>query len=326
MKVNKKQLYYNNPKFSSALLNPKYLPSWLLFGILYLSCFLPLSFQRYLGKTLGSIIHKISPHRKEIAKINLKLCFPDKTEKEINRMVLENFYNIGQGFFELAFAWWASDKRLRNLEISFKNKELFKQAEKDNTGMLILMRHSTHVELDARLVCLNFNFGGMFKEQSNEIYNYLMIKSRNRYVQACFTNHEGRIAIDSIKEGVKLIYAADQDYGEKVSKFIPFYNHDAATVTLPADLSKNGTRVAMIDIRKTAEGFCIEASELHQCADEREFLIQMNKSYEDMISKAPEEFLWMHRRFKSQPDSQKIIYPAWKSRDLKRQKTRDRRN
>ena len=135
MKVNKKQLYYNNPKFSSALLNPKYLPSWLLFGILYLSSFLPLSFQRYLGKTLGSIIHKISPHRKEIAKINLKLCFPDKTEKEINRMVLENFYNIGQGFFELAFGWWASDKRLRNLEISFKNKELFKQAEKDNTGM-----------------------------------------------------------------------------------------------------------------------------------------------------------------------------------------------
>jgi KDO2-lipid IV(A) lauroyltransferase len=165
----------------------------------------------------------------------------------------------------------------------------------------------------------------MFKEQSNEIYNYLMIKARNKYVQTCFTNHEGRIAIDSIQEGIKLIYAADQDYGEKVSNFIPFYNHDAATVTLPANLSKTGTRVAMIDVRKTAKGFCIEACELQQCAEEREFLMQVNQGYEEMISKAPEEFLWVHRRFKSQPNNKKTIYPAWKSRDSKRQKARDKR-
>jgi KDO2-lipid IV(A) lauroyltransferase len=325
MRVDKKQVYYKNPNFSLALLNLKYLPSWILFGILYLSSFLPLGFQRYLGKILGSILHKASPHRKEIAEINLRLCFPNKTEKEIKKMVLENFYNIGTGFFEMAFAWWASDKRIRNLEVSFKNKELLQEAEKENVGMLVLVRHSTHLELDARLLCLDLNISGMFKEQSNEIYNYLMIKARNKYVQTCFTNHEGRIAIDSIQEGIKLIYAADQDYGEKVSNFIPFYNHDAATVTLPANLSKTGTRVAMIDVRKTAKGFCIEACELQQCAEEREFLMQVNQGYEEMISKAPEEFLWVHRRFKSQPNNKKTIYPAWKSRDSKRQKARDKR-
>ena len=183
-----------------------------------------------LGDSLGLLIHKVSPHRKEISAININRCLK-KEGDELNQFVKSNFQAVGRGIFEMAIAWWASDRKIKNLKTRLVNGHLL---ESHVEGVLVLIKHSTHLELDLRLLSQFFDLTGMYKSQTNAVLNYVMIKARNNYIKASLTNKEGLKAAKWIKSGKIFLYAADQDYGQNVSEMVPFFGHDAATVTFPA--------------------------------------------------------------------------------------------
>ena len=314
-----------NPRFELALLHPKYFLTWFGMGFIYLCKFLPYSSIMKLGSVLGTLLQSISPHRKEIAQANMQLCFPNKDGAEINELVKAHFKNFGVGIFELAIAWWSSEKTIKSLKGNSQNINILSDLNKDQ-GALILIKHSTHVELDIRLMSLDIDLGGMYKPQSNKVMSYLMIKARNRYVIGAINNRQAKMAVDWMKGGHKFLYAADQDYGTKVSQFIPFFGVDAATVTFPEYLSKKGIKIIMANVARNQDGFDLEFHELTTYTEEGSVLKQMNSFYEDFILKSPPSFLWMHRRFKNRPQGQEPIYSDWKRRDRKREKIRNKRS
>ncbi len=314
-----------NPKIELVLLHPKYLLTWCGMGFIYLCKFLPYSLIMKVGSALGTLLQSISPHRKEIAQANMQLCFPNKGKAEINELVKAHFKNFGVGIFELAIAWWSSEKTIKSLKRNSKNINILSDLDKDQ-GALILIKHSTHVELDIRLMSLDIDLGGMYKPQSNKVMSYLMIKARNRYVNGAINNRQAKMAVDWMKGGHKFLYAADQDYGTKVSQFIPFFGVDAATVTFPEYLSKKGIKIIMANVARNQDGFDLEFHELTTYTEEGSVLKQMNSFYEDFILKSPPSFLWMHRRFKNRPQGQEPIYSDWKRRDQKREKIRNKRS
>ena len=112
-------------------------------------------------------------------------------------------------------------------------------------------------------------------------------------------NNEVLKAVRWVKEGKRFLYAADQDYGEKVSTMIPFFKSPAATVKFPAMLSKKNLNVVMADVSKIDKNYVVELISLKNLQDDEDFLKQMNILYEECIKKEPEGYLWMHRRFKS---------------------------
>ena len=319
MNTDKTTPYNQDPKFKFSLLHPKYVPTWIGMGFIYLCKFLPYKVLIYLGTLFGYLLYGVSPHRKQIAEANIKLCFPDKSQIEIHDLVKDHFKNIGIGIFEIAIAWWSSDKTIENLKRSSKNLDIFKELDKEK-GVLILIKHSTHVELDIRLMAKEIELGGMYKPQSNEVMNYLMIRARNKYVVGAIHNHQAKQAIQWINNGQKFLYAADQDYGEKNSQFIPFFGIDAATVTFPEKLSRSGVKIVMANVSKNLEGFDLEFHEIADYKEEGSVLKEVNQFYEKYILKSPENFLWTHRRFKSRPQGQESIYSEWKSRDKRRKK------
>ena len=321
MNTDKTTPYNQDPKFKFSLLHPKYVPTWIGMGFIYLCKFLPYKVLIYLGTLFGYLLYGVSPHRKQIAEANIKLCFPDKSQIEIHDLVKDHFKNIGIGIFEIAIAWWSSDKTIENLKRSSKNLDIFKELDKEK-GVLILIKHSTHVELDIRLMAKEIELGGMYKPQSNEVMNYLMIRARNKYVVGAIHNHQAKQAIKWINNGQKFLYAADQDYGEKNSQFIPFFGIDAATVTFPEKLSRSGVKIVMANVSKNLEGFDLEFHEIADYKEEGSVLKEVNQFYEKYILKSPENFLWTHRRFKSRPQGQESIYSEWKSRDKRRKKKR----
>ncbi len=321
MNTDKTTPYNQDPKFKFSLLHPKYVPTWIGMGFIYLCKFLPYKALIYLGTLFGYLLYGVSPHRKQIAEANIKLCFPDKSQIEIHDLVKDHFKNIGIGIFEIAIAWWSSDKTIENLKRSSKNLDIFKELDKEK-GVLILIKHSTHVELDIRLMAKEIELGGMYKPQSNEVMNYLMIRARNKYVVGAIHNHQAKQAIQWINNGQKFLYAADQDYGEKNSQFIPFFGIDAATVTFPEKLSRSGVKIVMANVSKNLEGFDLEFHEIADYKEEGSVLKEVNQFYEKYILKSPENFLWTHRRFKSRPQGQESIYSEWKSRDKRRKKKR----
>ena len=324
MNTEKSEPHNQDPNFKLLLLHPKYLPTWLGMGFIYLCKFLPYKVIVFLGTLLRYLLHGVSPHRRQIAKANMQLCFPDKNEEEIDVLVKGHFKNMGIGVFEIAIAWWSSARAIDNLKVSSENVNIFNEIDKDR-GVLILIKHSTHVELDIRLMAQEIELGGMYKPQSNEVMNYLMIRARNRYVIGAIHNHQAKEAVKWINNGQKFLYAADQDYGEKNSQFIPFFGVDAATITFPERLSKSGVKIVMANVSRNKKGFHLEFHEISDYKEEGSVLKEVNKFYEKFILNSPENFLWTHRRFKSRPPGEAPIYSEWKSREKRRKKKRESR-
>ena len=306
-------------KFSPSLFSLKSLVTWTGIGCLRIVSLLPYQILMELGNFLGLLIYKLSPHRKEISAININRCL-QKEGDELNQFVKSNFQAIGRGVFEMAIGWWASDKKIKNIQTRLINGHLL---ENRAEGVLLLIKHSTHLELDLRLLSQFFNLSGMYKSQSNAVLNYVMIKARNNYIEESLTNREGLKAARMIKSEKIFLYAADQDYGQNVSEMVPFFGHHAATVTFPALFSKKNTKIIFADVSNVKGIYEIELKELHSSQNRYELLKRMNDLYQEFILKEPEGYLWMHRRFKS--GLEENIYPKWSSRDKKRERRRLKR-
>ena len=305
-----------DPQFSVNLFSPKNIITWLGVIFLRLLSMLPYKILMRIGNSTGNLIYKVSPHRKEISRTNINRCL-DIEGEILEKVVRLNFQAVGRGIFEMALAWWASDNRIKKLDTKLINGDLLRNQE---TGVLVLIKHSTHLELDLRLLSQFFNLTGMYKIQTNDVINYVMIKARNNYIKGSLTNKEALKAIRWVRSGEIFLYAADQDYGSKVSRMIPFFGYDAATVTFPALFANKNIKIVFADVSKVEDVYEIELHELENEKDEEVFLIQMNKHYEKFIKKEPEGYLWMHRRFKSNPEGS--IYSPWARRERKRKKRR----
>ena len=322
MKDSKNEPHNNEVKLELSMLSPSYLLTWLGTGFLYVLTLLPIKIQLFLGGQLGSILLFISPQRKNITQINLQLCFPDKTQIELEKMVKEVFKDIGKGLIETGIAWWKSDRFIDKL---ITKKTDFEHLDSNNEGCLILLKHSTHAELDIRIISRLLRVGGMYKTQTNKVMNYLMIKARNKYLIGTVTNRQTRRGLKWLRNGLKFLYAADQDYGTKGSEFVPFFGIQAATITLPSDLFKKGTRVYFFNVIRVNSSYEITLSEFSQQTDKDGFLNEMNNFYQKAILETPTQYFWMHRRFKTRPEGEEGFYPHWKRREARRERERNKK-
>ena len=322
MKDSKNEPHNNEVKLELSMLSPSYLLTWLGTGFLYVLTLLPIKIQLFLGGQLGSILLFISPQRKNITKINLQLCFPEKTQIELEKMVKEVFKDIGKGLIETGIAWWKSDRFIDKL---INKKTDFEHLDSNNEGCLILLKHSTHAELDIRIISRLLRVGGMYKTQTNKVMNYLMIKARNKYLIGTVTNRQTRRGLKWLRNGLKFLYAADQDYGAKGSEFVPFFGIQAATITLPSDLFKKGTRVYFFNVIRVNSSYEIILSEFSQQTDKDGFLNEMNNFYQKAILETPTQYFWMHRRFKTRPEGEEGFYPHWKRREARRERERNKK-
>ena len=223
----------------------------------------------------------------------------------------------------MGLSWWARDKRIEGFLTSYSNKELLNNGIKNKKGILVLIKHSTHLELDLKLISSICDMGGMYRPQKNLVINYFMTKSRNSFLNGIVSNAEARRGIIWVKKGLKFFYAADQDYGKRVSEFIPFFGKEAATVTLPGDLASKGIDVIFADVRREKYNYKVRLHKFTEIGSRKEFLLEMNKHYEKVISEAPEEYLWIHRRFKSIKKGKESIYPSLKKRESRRRLKKD---
>ena len=322
MKDSKNEPHNNEVKLELSMLSPSYLLTWLGTGFLYVLTLLPIKIQLFLGGQLGSILLFISPQRKNITQINLQLCFPEKTQIELEKMVKEVFKDIGKGLIETGIAWWKSDRFIDKL---ITKKTDFEHLDSNNEGCLILLKHSTHAELDIRIISRLLRVGGMYKTQTNKVMNYLMIKARNKYLIGTVTNRQTRRGLKWLRNGLKFLYAADQDYGTKGSEFVPFFGIQAATITLPSDLFKKGTRVYFFNVIRVNSSYEITLSEFSQQTDKDGFLNEMNNFYQKAILETPTQYFWMHRRFKTRPEGQEGFYPHWKRREARKERERNKK-
>jgi KDO2-lipid IV(A) lauroyltransferase len=296
-----------------ALLAPRYWPGWIGLGLLWLLALLPLPLLRLLGAGLGELFHALVPSRRRIVRINLRLCLPELTEEQRRRLARRHFRALGMGLFEVPVAWFASDRRLRRVS-QIVGAEHMRQARADGSGILLLTGHFSTMELGCRLVHLaGFQFHGMYRRADNAFADYWMCRLREARIGLPFVPKEGLKAIVRLlRRGAAIWYGPDQTLEAANAVFVPFFGVPALTLTATSRLAAMGRAKVVPYFPQRVGGryrlVFLPALENFPSGDDTADAARINLLLEQAIRQVPEQYFWVHRRFKDGPPGRRDPY------------------
>lgn len=303
------------PRFSLSMLHPKYWLLWFAFGLWYLLSTLPYRVQLTLGKGLGWLLYRLAVRRRQIAVANITLCFPELSEEQVRERVKQVINSVGIAFFETGIAWFWPAKRLQRL-YRLEGIEHLEQAKKDGVGVLLVAMHFTHTDIGGKLMGFSYSIDGSYRPHNNLVYDYVQRVGRERHSPdgEAISRDDVRAMVKSMRRGRVIWYAPDQDYGPKHSIFVPFFGVPAATVTATAQLARLG-KARVIPFTQTrlpdGRGYRLTVHppvEHFPSGDEYRDALLINQLVESLILQQPEQYLWVHRRFKTRPEGEPDLY------------------
>lgn len=296
------------PKFTAALLHPRYWPSWLGIGLLWLVVQLPYPVIYRLGNAMGRLALRLMKRRAKIAYRNLELCFPEMSEAERHRMVVKNFESVGMGVMETGIAWFWPTKRI-NRWMDASGLEHIRAVQDSGRGVLLIGIHFLTLEMGARMFGIHNPGIGVYRPNDNPVLDWLQTWGRMRSNKSMLDRKDLKGMVRALKNGEIIWYAPDHDYGPRASVFAPLFAvKDAATTSgtwMLAKMSK-ACVVPFVPRRKPdGKGYelIILEPECNPPLDDAETTAAwMNTIVEKCILMAPEQYMWLHRRFKTRPE------------------------
>ncbi|MCX8582315.1 LpxL/LpxP family Kdo(2)-lipid IV(A) lauroyl/palmitoleoyl acyltransferase [Gilliamella sp. B3482] len=302
-----------HPTFTKRLLHPRYWLTWFGISVLYLIVLLPYPIIYQIGKGLGLLSMKLIGKRKETAKQNLKLCFPEKTDQERDKILRDNFISTGLAIFETGMAWFWSDKRLAK-HSSIVGDSHITRIQQSGQGVLLIGIHFLTLELGARILGMSHPGVGVYRPNDNPVMDYIQLKGRLKSNKYMLDRHNTKGMIRALKNGELLWYAPDHDYGPKNSVFAPLFAVEKAATTIGTRILVKLGQPAIIPFtpkRETKGHYTVYVTpELkgYPIDDDVQAAMFMNKAIEQEILKAPEQYMWLHRRFKTRPKGDAPLY------------------
>ncbi|CAK9883639.1 MAG: Lipid A biosynthesis palmitoleoyltransferase [Candidatus Erwinia impunctatus] len=302
------------PSFHIALLHPRYWITWLGLGVLFLLVQLPFPVLQVTGKWLGRTSRHLLKRRMSITRRNLQLCFPDITEAQLEERIIKNFESLGMGLLETGMAWFWSDRRVKRW-FSVSGLDNLAKAQKNGKGVLIIGVHFMSLELGGRAMGLCQPMMAMYRPHNNKLMEWVQTKGRMRSNKAMINRRDLRGMVQALRHGEAVWFAPDQDYGPKGSVFAPLFAVPRAATTSGTWMLARMARPAMITVvlirKESGAGYeLIIQPELkdYPIDNEEAAAAYMNKVIETEILRAPNQYLWLHRRFKTRPAGEHSLY------------------
>jgi len=278
---------------------------------------LPLPVVRRAGRAAGSLAWALARGRRDVALVNLRMCFPDWSESRREQVAREHFLCFMASFFERFIFWYGSAARIRRL-VELRGLEHLLAHR--GRPLIVLAPH--FVGIDAGGVRAQIEVGGtsMYANQKSRVLTEVMTRGRSRFGgQKMLLRNEGlRPALRLIRAGVPFYFLPDMDLGARDAIFVPFFGVPAATVTSVARLAKlTGAAVVPFVTRMTADGYVGQvwpAWTDFPGDDLDEATRRMNAFIEQRVLEMPEQYLWTHKRFKTRPPGEPSPYARERGR------------
>jgi KDO2-lipid IV(A) lauroyltransferase len=297
----------NNRKFY----HPKFLPTWLLIGLMKLGAKLPFHIQVALGKIMGIALYPLLSRFRKIAFINISRCFPNKNKSEVETLVKQNFESIGISIFETANAYFATDKKIKSL-LSIHNEHYLTQAIENKQSVILLSGHFMPLMLGGRALLLKHHIANIYRPQNNLLFDVIMRRAYENHGATMIKAKDIKSLLKTLKNKLPIWYAPDQDLGVDKCVFAPFFDIQTATVSATARLAKyENTVVIPFFFNRTESGYSMNFEtpiDNYPNADATISATITNKILETQILKYPEQYLWIHRRFKTRPEGESDFY------------------
>ncbi|MBS0969879.1 LpxL/LpxP family Kdo(2)-lipid IV(A) lauroyl/palmitoleoyl acyltransferasee [Chimaeribacter arupi] len=302
------------PTFNRSLLHPRYWLTWLGIGLLYVLVLLPYPVIYWLGTRLGRFSMRFLKRRVHIAQRNLALCFPEMPAAERDVLVRKNFESVGMGLFETGMAWFWPDWRVHRW-FAVSGEENIAMAKAKKQGVLLVGLHFLTLELGARIFGL-YNPGiGVYRPHDNKLMDWIQTWGRTRSNKTMLDRKDLKGMIRCLKQGDIIWYAPDHDYGPRASVFAPLFAVPDAATTTGTYLLARMAKPAIIPFvpRRLPDGRGYELVILPDVEDmpldsELAAATRMNQVVEEAIMMAPDQYMWLHRRFKTRPEGQPSLY------------------
>lgn len=294
-----------------SLRNPRHWPTFAFILAAFVVARLPWGLQRALGRGVGTVAYHVASSRRRAAEVNLKLCFPEKDDAWRQRLLRDSFDALGVGIFEFARAWWGSIDSIRP-KVQVEGLEHLKQMQAEGRGVLLVSGHFMTLEMCGRLLCDHVDLSGMYRKHRNPVYEWAVKFGRLRYAKAMYANEDIRATVRHLKKGGFLWYAPDQDMRGKDTVFVPFFGHTASTITATHQLARmTGCAVIPYFHRREGGKYFLKIGaplENFPSEDVEADTARVNQAIEAMVHEAPDQYLWIHRRFKRQPGGRSDYY------------------
>lgn len=284
-----------------------------MFAVLWPLTRLPLGWQLGFGRLIGFIAWRLARQRRHIAETNLALCFPQLNIEQRKRLARNHFRALGIGIIETALCWWGRESMLRDKFLLIGHEHL--QAAIDRgKGVILLSAHFTTLELGGRLLALGTPFHVLYRQHKNQLFESVMHRARQRRFEKAIPRNDTRALLASLRQGMPVWYAPDQNHGGTQSVFVPFFGIPAATLTSTSRLAKisGAAVVPFFPIRLPGkQGYLLmlcPALDNFPGGDPEIDAARLNRLFEAVISEIPEQYLWVHRRFKTRPEGEVSPY------------------
>lgn len=283
----------------------------LVLFLLWCLRWLPPSWVRALGRGLGSLLFHWG--RRRVTLINLKACFPEKSEAERERIGRGVFQSLGRSTLELGRLWYAPvDVAL--LPIKMVDRQFMDQW-RGIKPVIVLAPHFVGLDIGGAKFSREYPEAfSMYSEQKNKVFDQALRRARKRYSDATLiTRQQGlRPVLKALKEKRPFYYLPDMDFGAKDAAFVDFFGIKTATVTALSRLCEiTGAKVIPLVTRQTDDGYearFYPAWENFPSGDPDADARYMNAFLEERIREMPDQYFWVHKRFKTRPPGEPNFY------------------
>lgn len=293
--------------------HPKFWPTWLGLGFLRVTAVLPWRVQQAIGTGLGWLAYYLAGSRRRVAQVNINLCFPELTEQARAQLVKRSFYSLGKGLMEVGTFWHTSPKRYLALSTLHGQPHLDQALSEGN--VLLLGVHFTCLESGVRLLKeKGYSMQGMYKPAKNKLFEAYMTHQRQTHYEriegdkikgGMIPNTQSKRFAERLAHGQLSWYAPDQSFSRSVIH-APFFGIETASLTSTQRLSAStGCKVLPMFGIRTKNGYAVHilpALENFPSGDDAQDTLAVNHAMEQMIRYAPEQYLWVHKRFKHMPN------------------------
>lgn len=294
--------------------HPRHWLAWLGVALLRAIGYLPLPVIAFLGGMFGLLLYIVHGPRRRVARRNLSRCFPVYSPRRVEQIVRRHFRAFGQSVFDIAIAWWSGPARLRRL-VRFKDRYHYDEARASGRNVIFLAPHFLGLEIGGTRLTLEIPMVSVFRHPDNELLRELMFRARTRFgIHLVEHNRPFTALIREVKGGKPLYYLPDQDAGRRHSVFAPFFGIPAATFTALARLAQLTNAVVIPCItyqRSWGRGYEVVFRPPLRNFPSGDSLIdatRMNEEIERAVLVFPEQYFWLHKRFKTRPDGEPKFY------------------
>jgi KDO2-lipid IV(A) lauroyltransferase len=298
-----------------AFFLPKYWITWVGLAVMRALELLPFPVQRRVGDAIGILLRYLPLGYVRIARRNIALCLPHLSQGERADLLNRHCRSLGMALCETADTWWSSNRRLKELA-DVQGLHHLEAALAKGRGAILVGGHFTTIEISTRLLGTVVPLNVVYRPMKNALLSHIMFESFCRHGKP-IPKDDIRSMVRALKRNEAVWFAPDQSYRNKGAAMVNFFGIPAASNPATSRLARISGAPVMTYFGERLPGnagyrvVIGPAFENFPSDDPVDDVERYNRLLEAQVRLVPEQYLWVHRRFKGLSGD----YPDYYGRD-----------